>query len=80
MPLCTMQQILCRGAVDRAFLAVLLQAPERALAEYELSAEERAVFLSGARRSLADLAAAVEAWRRGELVAVSAGRELARAG
>ncbi len=74
----TMQQILCRGAVDRAFLAALLAAPERALAEYELSAEERAVLLSGAPRSLVDLAAAVEAWRRGE--PVPAARELALAG
>ncbi len=80
MPLCTMQQILCRGAVDRAFLGALLQTPERALAEYALSAEERAVFLRGAPRSLGDLAAAVEAWRRGEPIAASPARELALAG
>jgi hypothetical protein len=80
MPLNTMQQILCRGAVDRAFLAALLQTPERALAEYGLSAEERAVFLGGTPRSLVDLAAAAEAWRRGDLAAAPAGRELALAG
>jgi hypothetical protein len=80
MPLNTMQQILCRGAVDRAFLSMLLQAPERALAEYALSAEERAVFLGAAPRSLVDLAAAVEAWRRGDSVAAPAQRELALAG
>lgn len=72
MPLRTMQQILCRGAVDRAFLSALLQTPERALAGYELSVEERAVFMTGAPRSLLELAVAVEAWRRGETAVVPA--------
>ncbi len=76
----TMQEILCRGAVDRAFLGLLLAAPREALREYEydLGPAEYAVLAETPARSLTDLAAAVEAWRRGDLVTLPA-RELALA-
>jgi hypothetical protein len=62
----TLQLILCRGAVDRAFLGDLLDCPEAALSEYDLSSEEYDVIAGAGARSLADLARVVEAYRRGE--------------
>ncbi len=70
MSLHAMQNVLCRGVVDRAFLADLLATPEAALASYDLSADELAVFTTSSAGSLVDLAGAVEAWRRGELLPV----------
>jgi hypothetical protein len=66
MSMQTMQLILCRGAVDRGFLTALLETPYEALGEYDLSADELAVLASAPAVSLADLATAVEAWRRGD--------------
>jgi hypothetical protein len=62
----TLQLILCRGAVDRAFLGDLLDCPELALSEYDLSNEEFAVIAGAGARSLSDLAQAIESYRRGE--------------
>lgn len=67
MSIDTMQLVLCRGLVDRAFLSTLLSAPDVALAPYDLSPAEAAVFSRAHAASLSDLARAVEAWRRGEL-------------
>lgn len=75
----TLQLILCRGAVDRAFLGDLLECPEQALREYELSADEYAVIAGSGARSLTELARAIEAYRRGELTPVPV-REYALAG
>lgn len=61
-----LQTILCRAAVDAAFLAALLSAPRRALQGYALSAAEFDVLAEPGAQSLTDLAAAVETWRRGE--------------
>ena len=79
MSMHTLQHILCRGAVDSAFLASVLSAPHQALQEYDLSPAELALLADGSARSLADLAGAVEAWRRGEPISVPV-RELALAG
>lgn len=79
MSMQAMQQILCRGAVDRGFLNSLLEAPYQALAEFELSTDERTVLAESPARSLVDLAQAVEVWRRGEPLGISV-RELALAG
>ena len=68
MSMQTMQTILCRGVVDHAFRAALLETPHEALHEYDLSADELSVLAETPARSLLDLAAAVEAWRRGEPV------------
>jgi phytoene/squalene synthetase len=62
----TLQTILCRAAVDGAFLNALIDAPRRAVQQYDLSPAELGVLTGSSARSLADLAAAVEAWRRGE--------------
>ncbi len=70
MSLLVMQNVLCRGVVDGGFLADLLEAPQQALAGYDLTADEHAVFTSAGATTLAELATAVEAWRRGELVPV----------
>ena len=79
MSMHTLQQILCRGAVDAAFLSSILSAPRQTLQEYDLSPDELALLADGSARSLADLAGAVEAWRRGGPVSVLV-RELALAG
>ncbi len=84
MSLHAMQNVLCRGVVDRAFLAELLETPETALAGYDLTAGEQAVFTTAGAGSLVELAAAVESWRRGELLPVRSlpaaqGRRLALA-
>ena len=68
MSMHTMQTVLCRGAVDAAFRACLLDSPDEALRGYDLTWEEYDVLTSSPRRSLGDLAAAVEAWRRGDIV------------
>lgn len=79
MSMQTMQTILCRGAVDRAFLASLLDTPHAALQEYDLSPDELALLADTPARSLTDLAATVETWRRGGPFGASV-RELALAG
>lgn len=79
MSMQNLQAILCRSAVDRAFLGELLTAPYEALREYDLSPVEFGVLAHHGARSLADLAVAVEAHRRGEPVAAPV-RELALAG
>jgi len=61
-----LQTILCRAAVDGAFLAALLSAPRRTLQGYALSAAELDVLAEPGAESLTELAAAVETWRRGE--------------
>lgn len=68
MSMNAMQLVLCRGIVDAAFRARLMEAPQAALAEYELTEEEHAVFTSAPSRSLVGLASAVDSWRRGDLV------------
>lgn len=79
MSMDTMQLILCRGAVDHGFLTALLDAPHEALQAYDLAPDEIAVLAGTPASSLRDLAAAVEAWRRGETAAMPV-RELALAG
>jgi hypothetical protein len=69
-----MQLVLCRALVDSPFLAMLLDNPYQALAEYDLTSDERAVLAESPAHSLADLAMSVEAWRRGELVPAAAPR------
>jgi hypothetical protein len=75
----TLQLILCRGAVDRAFLGELLDSPSEALREYDLTSREFAVLAESSARSLVDLAVAVEAYRRGEPARANV-RELALVG
>lgn len=72
MSIDTMQLVLCRGLVDRAFLSTLLNAPETALAAYNLSPAETAVLAGPDVTSLSDLARAVESWRRGEMIPATA--------
>jgi hypothetical protein len=79
MALQTMQLVLTRCAVDRAFLTTLLDSPHEALAEYALAPDEHALLAGARAHSLRDLATAVEAWRRGELAAAPV-RQLAFAG
>lgn len=64
-----LQQILCRCTVDRGFLGTVLTDPQQVLEEYDLSHDEYSVLTGARARSLMDLAVAVEAWRRGEIVA-----------
>lgn len=58
-----LQEILCRSAVDPAFLLLLGRAPHQALAGFELSEAERALLSWPPARSLEQLALRVEAWR-----------------
>lgn len=67
-----MQMILCRGIVDHTFCTALLETPREALREYHLSADEFRVLAESPARSLVELAEAVEAWRRGDVVAAPA--------
>jgi hypothetical protein len=78
MSMQTMQTVLWRAVVDRQFQAILLSQPAEAVREYDLDAVEASILTVGSSRSLADLAVAVEAWRRGE-PAEAAMRELALA-
>ncbi len=66
MAMQTLQTILCRAAVDSAFLNVLLEAPRRAVQQYDLSPAELGVLAGSSAHSLADVAVAVEVWRRGD--------------
>ena len=66
MAMQTVQTILCRAAIDGAFLATLQAAPRRALQPYDLSADEVDLLTDRRARSLSELAAVIEAWRRGE--------------
>ncbi len=66
MSMQTMQMVLCRASVDRTFQAALLSTPDEALQQYDLDDAEAGILRNGSFRSLADLAAATEAWRRGE--------------
>ncbi|HLZ72114.1 MAG TPA: hypothetical protein VKV26_19585 [Dehalococcoidia bacterium] len=65
MAMQTLQTILCRAALDGAFLGVLLEAPRLAVQQYDLSGAELGVLTGSGANSLTDLALAVEAWRRG---------------
>lgn len=78
MSMQSMQTILWRGASDREFLNLLLEAPGAALSEYDLSPPERAALVQTPARSLTDFAVTVEAWRRGEPLPIAT-RELALA-
>ncbi|HZQ37777.1 MAG TPA: hypothetical protein VFD32_17735 [Dehalococcoidia bacterium] len=66
MAMQTLQTILCRAALDGAFLHELLDAPHRAVQQYDLSPAELGVLAGSSAHSLTDLAVAIEAWRRGE--------------
>lgn len=66
MAIQTMQTILCRAAVDGAFLGALLAAPQRTLQQYGLNADELELLAGAGATSLYDLAAVVEEWRRGK--------------
>lgn len=79
MSLQTLQSILCRAVVDRGFEASLLGTPDAVLPEYSLHPDETSLLTEAAPRSLVGLATAVEAWRRGDLLPVSA-PQLALAG
>lgn len=59
-----LQEVLCRSAVDRAFLLLLASAPHKALAGFDLDGAERAVVAEPPVRSLEELAVRVEAWRK----------------
>lgn len=65
MAMQTLQTILCRAALDGAFLNELLAAPRRAVQQYDLSQAELGVLAGSSAHSLVDLADAVEIWRRG---------------
>jgi hypothetical protein len=66
MSLESMQSLLWRGVIDREFLTNVLDSPQTALLEYDLTPAEYAA-LSGTRsRSIVDIAHTVEALRRGE--------------
>jgi triphosphoribosyl-dephospho-CoA synthetase len=66
MSMQTMQTILWRGATDRSFLRTLLDAPREALQEFDLASHEVDALADRSHGSLADLAATVEAYRRGD--------------
>lgn len=79
MSMQAMQLVLCRGAVDRAFLASLQERPHEALRDFDLSCDEIAVLTQDSPRSLMQMAAAVESWRRGEPISAPV-RQFALAG
>jgi len=74
MSMQTMQLVLCRAVVDGPFLTTLLENPYQALADYDLSSDERGVLAESPAHSLTELALSVEAWRRGDLVPAAAPR------
>ena len=61
-----LQHVVCRGALDPGFMALFARAPHEAIAGLDLSAAERELLIDLQARTLTDLAAGVEAWRRGE--------------
>ncbi len=63
-----LQAVVCRGAVDAAFLLLLACAPMRALAGFGLSKAEQELLARPPARSLEDIALRVEAWRVGEVM------------
>lgn len=75
----SMQTLLWRGALDRVFLADVLDSPGTALLEYDLTPVEFTALAGTRARSLVDIALTVEALRRGEPLA-HAERELALTG
>ena len=72
-----LQQVVCRAVVDREFMDLLARAPAEAIAGFELDADERELLLALRPRTLKDLAAGVESWRRGRIATI---RVLAPAG
>jgi hypothetical protein len=61
-----MQTVLWRGATDRSFLHTLLDAPREALREFDLTPMEVDALAGCSAASLEELAAGVEAYRRGD--------------
>jgi hypothetical protein len=66
MSMQTMQTILWRGATDRSFLRTLLDTPREALREFDLTSHEVDALAGNSPASLTELAATVEAYRRGD--------------
>ncbi len=58
-----LQAVVCRGAVDAAFMLLLACAPTRALDGFELSDAEQDLLARPPARSLEDIALRVETWR-----------------
>jgi len=63
-----LQHLVCRAAIEADFLHLLARSPADALLGFEISADEAAMIEAARPRSLDDLARAVEAWRRGDLI------------
>jgi hypothetical protein len=61
-----LQQLVCKSAIDPAFLHWLTRSPADAMRGFDLGEEETALVLALRPQSLDELASGVEAWRRGE--------------
>jgi len=61
-----LQQLVCKSAIDSDFLGWLARSPSEAMRTFDLADEETALVLALRPQSLDELAAGVEAWRRGE--------------
>ena len=61
-----LQHLVCRGAIDREFLGLLVRSPEDAVRGFDLTDGEAAMVLALRPRSVEELARGVEAWRRGD--------------
>ncbi len=64
-----LQHMIMRGALDKDFIAQMTRSPHEILAQFDLTGPEQSFILDLHPRSLKELAAGVEAWRRGELPA-----------
>jgi hypothetical protein len=75
----SLQTVLWRSALDRAYLAEVLHSPHTALQDYDLAPAEFTAMTSMRAHTLVDLALTVEALRRGDPLAANE-RELALVG
>ena len=69
----SMQSLLWRGVIDREFLNAVLDSPQSALLQYDLTSTEYSALTGTRARSLVDIALTVEALRRGEPLATPEG-------
>ncbi len=63
----SLQHLIMHAALDETFCTRLAQSPAAALAPFDLAAVERDFLHRQQPTSMQELAAAVEAWRRGDL-------------
>jgi hypothetical protein len=67
MSMQALQHVVCRGAIDREFMALLARSPREAVRGFGLTVAEEEMIVGLGARTLVDLADGVEAWRRGAL-------------